>query len=502
MLSFGKELSSEDYKVAETKINELKKDLGSIDAVAALLSLEEILGNDYLIFEQIVTNAASGVNFNNIYCQVIEDVNNGKIKKEEAILVLLMKITDEIRKDIINNSWFKSQYFDNPDRMILAMDCWCQLDIMVSLYQIKQQIGNNGELSFLSDEVINSARSNVKPTIFLFKPQQQKQLSVNSGSETPPPSPPPSKGTYEEVEPENLIDVHWGNGDSIRFIYAKTLKDDKGRERNFYQAVYEYTPKGSPKKVSINLSEYIKGANILFEGTKGALTGATFDPDKKRRLLGWASDRSSDNEEKSYLVALNLKYLQNSPESIRVIFHELGHVYLYQGDQTKIFKKNIRLFSLLKQVFNQKEVEIAGLNNYRKAVQKVVQKILIELRTNIKEQSSLNISINYDLTSTTHRTIKDQRMEDINKKIDSLSAVYLIRSFWLSNENYHYICRNLPDLNILASIFHERMAGAYSLKQLRKLNPNIDISLALKGEKDNLNSCARQHSDERFIKGI
>jgi hypothetical protein len=309
-------------------------------------------------------------------------------------------------------------------------------------------------------------------------PEPQRTTShqlLTASPEADPPPPLGPGGEYQKVIPENLKDVQWPNGDSIHFEYAETKIDDQGRERRFYTATLHYLPIDSLKFVTINLSEYIPGKKIIYEGTSGSLTGATMDPDKRKEAGAWAMDNAT--EDTTYMTALNQEYMQDE-RYLDCIFHEMGHSYLYGDAQKQLLAKDDR--NLFERILKKprkvpKAQPIRGIENYQAEIGKL-----------------RNVA----------------RLGILDPKLTRAREI-LAKGENVSNAEFRQLINSGDELNIgnnihaIRSVFHERNAGAFGIKQIRKLRPRVPSPReALESERYNLTFRTKSDKDPRFSDGI
>jgi hypothetical protein len=344
----------------------------------------------------------------------------------------------------------------------------------------------------------------------LSSKKTQTQVSLSAASEGEPPQGPED---YALVEPENLEDVIFPNGDQLLFRPAMTIKDDRGRERNFFHGFYSYTPKGSQEKKTIDLSRYVAGKIVIFEGTKGGITGGSLDPNKVR---GWATPLQKRGLS---AIALNLESLKrDGPKRMLTVFHELGHVYLFGKEEKMLQREKSFLGKIFGSLVGEKP-ELTGLQHYqreaRSSASEALKDILHSLQVRMSHQEQLLRSLNGKIGINPVREqreklskIKATELENMQQLIDKLKYYRSLNDVFSplgsqDSSSFQKLFQEIPDLKILWSVFHERYARAYALRQIRKLNPDLMIkkSAMVKDQSLKDGAAAAYGGDARFVKG-
>lgn len=516
---FGEKEAYDEQEVleAEKHLEQMRSGLGSLEAVSIQLDLEsrvDQLGIRKEFFEVIrLLQSKLSEDLSALLAQGLSELKqNKRFNIFEFVVQRFLNSNDALYMHLMSESTAMSKFAqENPDDFLELTMLWRNLQEKMQVATVLKYVDSAGGLEG-------------KFTLEQQEHRMQSAMLRSASSESPPP--PGGPEDYEKIEPANLSDVVWPNGDTIRFSPAQRVEDDHGRERQFYNAEYEYTPKGSEQSVVVNLSDYIPGKHVIFEGTSGAITGTSLNPDIK--YLGWASSLAREG---NHLVALNLEHLQTGPQSMLTVFHELGHVYLFQGEEKKILAQpdDNEPMSRFKQIFSRFIKDSShntsessgprGIEMYQAEVDLVRQ----EIDGQLKEKEKLLLKLEGDIDSiqatnkaslkakggaTVNSTLNPDFLQFVEKLSGEVKKLQLIQSLLLkhdfsSNELY-YLQANVPTLNRLASIFHERMADAFALKQVHKLNN--DINLSSHGAQERLKGSrvtnAMYYKEPRYVTGM
>lgn len=310
----------------------------------------------------------------------------------------------------------------------------------------------------------------------------ETRSSLSSPESPPPPPPPDDPEQYEKlIDPEILSSVEWPNGDGLEVTSAEILTDDQGRTREFFNVVYRYKPEGSEDYVRVDLSSYVPGKNILFEGTKGAMSGNYTE----KEALGWA--KFDPEEGGSYLVALSTRELSASPlRGMSLIFHELGHINVAGDIEQRLYtegkaRRNIPLsLGPLSEKIALKPIR--GLEQYAQAFQEEARRYV----------ENMPISKLDRVSSLVESALASDALESLSKPTWNFSRQDQLR-----------IKEKIPVLRQLVSIFHERNACAYAVKQIRLLKPSDPSAKeALDYQKEVLGIYTRIYKDARYQEGV
>ena len=508
--------SGKEYAEAEEHLEEMLKEYGTLETVANVLEFEEILKDLDLEneFAHTLTQAEQIINDNmdqireeiRIYGQKLV-AENPKISQEEIMPALIAY------SQTLQNRLIMLYLRRTPKGTSISEDN--KFTRLMNLYEnISAAPGGGGDPGGDPPDKDDSKDPNKER----FKHQQNQMLLTAAPASPPPPPPPPGGGgepkKYMEMDPDNLIDIEWKNGDQLITEPAFVWTDVNGRERQFYYLKLVCTPKGKTEQVTIDLSGYAPGKTIVFEGVKGSYFGASLDPAEKKeyeRVRGRAYDTGEEPSAQPYIIGLNVKLLQESEISLATVFHEIGHVALFGPDAEIISKEQRSIFSSLQKPKSENP-EIRQIEKYHKVFEKLLETIretlpkIYEVRSvvsnkillrpaTIKEEPDYISVTSYDPQTRSFQSKKQlsgyirtlvrevtpeeeaflKKMDLEIAKIKFLEATILNRSRMNRSEINRFF--NSDDLiTKLYEVFHERNARAFAVRQIRKLGLDSEIS--------------------------
>jgi hypothetical protein len=320
--------------------------------------------------------------------------------------------------------------------------------------------------------------------------------------------PPPTPGDYSEVVPDNLENIHWDCGDSIRFYPVVTALDDNGMKRRFYSATYEFCNQHGDLE-SVNLSHY-SGKPVLFEGTKGSISGASLTSEERERCGGWAVDGYFSTVRDANLVALNGEHLAARPENISLVFHELGHIYLFGDPQRELFGGTPKKDRFMRFLSRSEDAgaKLRGIGNYQMEVRDVREGVRDELQRHeaaLSDTSALKLLLRSAANGFTRNSQELLiRQQSVDRAED---LAYFLRMFQagsaISDKDFYMLKAGLPELSKLVSVFHERYTSAYGIRQIRTLRPkHVSERSALEYQRASLKYYSIERNDMRYVKGV
>ncbi len=503
--------SPEEYSEASAHLNEMLEKYGTIERVADALEFEELLSSLDLEkeFSEALQYSRQSHELINEAKEKLSHLAYDLIKDCPGItqLEIQQKLFEEAKK--IEFDFFLRKIFSFPKIRALSQNADYQR--VIHIYQSlvlagpdkpPQKQGDEGWPSqFKNDEPENLLTSasaappppspptpgkNPEPPVAKPKPRPENIQLMAAAAPSPPPPPPGGPGKepkkYSEITPDNLVEIEWPNGDKLVIEPAVAWTDAKGRKRQFYFVKLVYTPKGQSKKVTVDLSHYVPGKEIIFEGAKGSFLGAALEPEERKEfenVRGIAADIGDSAKNLPYLIALDVQRLQQSELSLATVFHEIGHVFLFGPDEDLMPEKNRWLTSLKKSSNNIKQI---------KKYPPVFERIAVENQEYI---SKLNKMIDKIVSKSQMRLLAIKKTPDDTEQDNSeesklldelkiqLKAARILEQVAkgqrINREQYRTML-NQPVFNQLWDIFHERNARAFSIRQIRKLGLDKEYS--------------------------
>lgn len=494
--------TEEELQEAESHVHKMRENLGSLEAVSINIDLEmyaKELGLEKDFFDMI--RDLQKALLEDLTALLSEGLQRWKANPQfnifEFVVQRALQNNDAQYARLTLDSPALSQFSrEHPDEFLQLTMIWHELQERI---QCRVVLDHVDEMEAVT---AGGSQGGKPPERKKYTPEQQEERMrravqlVSGSNEKPPPGGGPED--YEKVEPDNLEDVKWPNGDVIRFQTDRILKDDKGRERRFYTARYEYTPEGKSEKVTVDLSEYLPSKHVIFEGTKGAITGASLDPSVGYN--GWAS---SPPREGNYLVALNMEHLRQGPHAMLTVFHELGHVYLFGGEEKKILgeteprpRKEQSFMDYFRKLVGKeapKEDSSArprGIEMYQEDVHRMRERIHEDLFRQRQFLSEIQAEMHTPSKPAKAVAIAGKPMIILGKNPETAKLFDRLRGeseysrrIWslmsahdLSTRQFNYLLDSAPEFKRLRSVFHERMADAFALRQVRQLNNDLQLS--------------------------